>query len=96
MKKLLFITATLFSVFALGQSTDQNYIKNTTYKVPTTVTPNPTDAQKTQNVTYFDGLGRPIQQIAKAQSATAKDGHEPEFGKASLIWRNSRRKQLGL
>ncbi|TDP58619.1 DUF6443 domain-containing protein [Flavobacterium dankookense] len=75
MKKLLFITATLFSFFAYGQlpSSDQNYIKNTTYKVPTTVTPNPTDAQKTQSITYFDGLGRPIQQIAKAQSATAKD-----------------------
>ncbi|WP_165396096.1 DUF6443 domain-containing protein [Flavobacterium sp. J27] len=74
MKKLLYI-AMLIPFLALGQSQDQNYIKNTTYKKPTSqgtvdVT-NPAEAMV--QVSYFDGLGRPIQQIAHKQSNSGKD-----------------------
>ncbi|MFV8354993.1 DUF6443 domain-containing protein [Flavobacterium sp. XS1P32] len=55
-------------------SPDQNYVKITTYKEPSiTSIKNPTIAQAQQNMTYFDGLGRPIQQIAHQQSGTGKD-----------------------
>jgi len=74
MKKLLYIL-TLIPVLVLGQSQDQNYIKTTIRKVPslypTTILQTP-EAASTQ-VTYFDGLGRPIQQIAHKQSTSKKD-----------------------
>ena len=74
MKKLLYI-ATLIPFLALAQSQDQNYIKTTTYKKPTSqgtvdVT-NPAEAMV--QVSYFDGLGRPIQQVAHKQSNSGKD-----------------------
>ena len=49
-----------------GQSADQNYIKTTTYKKEGKQEP-------VHQVTYFDGLGRPIQKVANAQSNTGKD-----------------------
>ena len=49
----------------IGQTTTQNYVKTKTYKQPTTTSiASPTPEQATQTVTYFDGLGRPIQQNA--------------------------------
>jgi len=57
-----------------GASQDQNYIKTTTYKKPSsTVIPNPTISQAGQSITYFDGLGRPIQQVEYQESTTGKD-----------------------
>ena len=51
-----------------------NFIKTTTYKQASSSTiASPTSAQVTQNITYFDGLGRPIQKIANAQSPLGKD-----------------------
>lgn len=59
-------------VFAQTQT--ENYIKTKTYKVATTTSIlSPTITQANQNVTYFDGLGRPIQQIAHRQSGSGKD-----------------------
>jgi RHS repeat-associated protein len=53
---------------------DQNYIITTTYKQPTgTVIAKPEPNKAQVNITYFDGLGRPIQQIANQQSAMGKD-----------------------
>lgn len=73
MKKLLFIISIL-PVLALGQSTDQNYVKSTTYKQPTTTSnSNPDVNVANVQISYFDGLGRPIQQIAHKQSNTGKD-----------------------
>lgn len=73
MKKLLYIISIL-PVLALGQSTDQNYVKTTTYKQATTTSvTNPDINQANVQVSYFDGLGRPIQQIAHKQSNTGKD-----------------------
>ncbi|KRB56420.1 DUF6443 domain-containing protein [Flavobacterium sp. Root186] len=55
-------------------SVDRNYILTKTYKQPfTEVVPLPTLDQATQNITYFDGLGRPVQTNANKQSNTGKD-----------------------
>ncbi len=73
MKKLFYL-AICIPVLALGQSTDQNYVKTTTYKQPTTTSnPNPDVNVANVQVSYFDGLGRPIQQVAHKQSNTGKD-----------------------
>ena len=74
MKKIFYILM-LIPFLALAQSQDQNYIKTTTYKKASTqvtvdVT-NPADAAV--QVSYFDGLGRPIQQIAHKQSSSGYD-----------------------
>ncbi len=57
-----------------GQSADQNYIKTTTYKIATTTSiASPTAAQAAITVSYFDGLGRPSQQVANKQSTSGGD-----------------------
>ena len=57
-----------------AQTNTENYIKTTTYKVPTTASiTNPTAVQAVQQVTYFDGLGRPMQQLANQQSGSGKN-----------------------
>ena len=72
MKKLLLLLA--FPLLVHAQTATQNYIKTTAYKVPTTeIIATPTTAQAAVNVTYYDVLGRPIQQVAWAQSASGKD-----------------------
>jgi len=80
MKKILFTLVLVLPILVLGQSTDQNYVKSTTYKKAFTedgqyidpsgniiVTPNTVDtaseADKIEAITYYDGLGRPKQQI---------------------------------
>jgi hypothetical protein len=64
----------LFPLVVLGQTQSENYIKTTTYKQATAVSiANPADAFATIQVTYFDGLGRPIQQLAHNQSGTGAD-----------------------
>ncbi len=63
MKKLLFL---LIPGFALAQSTNQNFVKTTIYK-------DSTQSSKNIKVTYFDGLGRPIQKVDNAQSNSGKD-----------------------
>lgn len=74
MKNILKLLLVLFPFMVIGQTQSENYIKNVTYKVPTLVAiPAPTASQATQSVTYFDGLGRPIQQIAAQQSASGND-----------------------
>ena len=64
----------LLPMVLIGQTQTENYIKTTTYKVATTTSiTTPTIIQASQNITYFDGLGRPIQQIAHQQSGSGKD-----------------------
>ena len=73
MKKIILVFL-LFPILVKAQSADQNYVKTTTYKQPvTTAITNPAITAANIQVTYFDGLGRPIQQIANQQSATGKD-----------------------
>lgn len=69
--------------FVFAQSANQNYIVTTQYKIPAQFTddiftgsmipPTVSNDDKTVSITYFDGLGRPIQQIAHRQSGTGND-----------------------
>ncbi|WP_316634373.1 DUF6443 domain-containing protein [uncultured Flavobacterium sp.] len=53
---------------------DQNYIITKKYKKPTlTSLLAPAIDEVQTNITYFDGLGRPMQQIANRQSSSSKD-----------------------
>ena len=53
---------------------DKNYIITRMYKQASTSSiDSPTPAQVKVAITYFDGLGRPIQQIVNQQSNTGKD-----------------------
>ncbi len=73
MKKTLYFLV-LFPITAIGQSQGENYIKTTNYKVATeTSIANPTKSEADIQITYFDGLGRPIQQIENQQSSNGKD-----------------------
>ncbi len=63
-KTILFLL--LFPMVLLGQSTNQNYVKTTNYREAGGTNPQ-------SQVTYFDGLGRPIQTIAQQQSGTGTD-----------------------
>lgn len=69
MKNLIYILFFL-PVLAKGQTNAQNYVKTLVYK-DSTPTSNALKAKATVN--YYDGLGRPIQQIANKQSGTGKD-----------------------
>lgn len=74
MRKIYIIAFVLISLNINAQDTDQNYSKKVTYKVPTTTTVNNPDITVANTeVVYYDGLGRPIQQIAHKQSNTGKD-----------------------
>lgn len=74
MNKILY-TLLFIPILALAQSQDQNYVKSTTYKKETSLgavdVTNPANA--VVQVSYFDGLGRPIQQVAHKQAANGKD-----------------------
>ena len=72
MKKITFLLV-LWVANGFSQTPTQNYIKTTSYKVPTTTSiANPAVTQAAQQVTYFDGLGRTIQQVANQQSGSGK------------------------
>jgi len=74
MKKHLLYLLLLIGISAFAQSDHQNWTKTTVYRQATqTPIANPTVAQATQQVSYFDGLGRPVQIISHQQSATGKD-----------------------
>ena len=65
MKKILFLLLIL-PFWAIGQTPTENYVKTTTYNGEAATLPK-------EQITYFDGLGRPIQQVAAGQSATGKN-----------------------
>lgn len=57
-----------------ANNSEFNFVLGKTYKVPTTTSiSSPTIAQAVQNKTFYDGLGRTVQQIAHQQSNTGKD-----------------------
>ena len=76
----------MLSIGAFAQDNSQNWVKTIAYKTDTT-TPivAPTAAQAKVNVTYLDGMGRPIMQIANMQSNSGKDIVQPivydQFGR---------------
>lgn len=73
MKNLLSIIMVMLPILAVGQTLTENYIKSTTYNVETTDGQVTNAADKIDGIVYFDGLGRPIQQVAPRASGQAKD-----------------------
>ena len=65
MKIQYIVIAFLISFVSYGQSTDQNYLQKTTYLEPFTNGQEDTAQpdQKIESISYFDGLGRPLQSI---------------------------------
>jgi RHS repeat-associated protein len=74
MKKIFFFIVIL-PLLTMSQSTDQNYLKSISFKKPTSAGTVDIDnpAQAVVQISYFDGLGRPIQQVAHKQSNSGKD-----------------------
>jgi RHS repeat-associated protein len=73
MKKIIYLLV-LLPILVFSQTQTENYVKTTTYKVNTqTSIASPTVQEASQNITYYDGLGRPMQQIASKQTPTGKD-----------------------
>ncbi|WP_447634998.1 DUF6443 domain-containing protein [Flavobacterium microcysteis] len=69
---LLYIACLLLPI--VSQAQDQNYVRTTAYKVETWDTiQSPTAVQAAVQITYLDGLGRPMQQRAHRQSGTGTD-----------------------
>lgn len=66
MKKIVYLAVALLPVLVLGQSSGKNYVKTTIYTQEL-------GEGKRESITYFDGLGRPIQQIASKQAGTGED-----------------------
>ena len=73
--------------------TDQNYVYTRTYREERTTVPNTrfdADNGYVQSISYFDGLGRPIQQVGIRQTPDASDivthiGYDP-YGRADKEW----------
>jgi len=74
MKNILKFLLVLVPIMAKGQTQSENYIKSVTYKTANTVKiTSPSISQAAQSVTYFDGLGRPVQKTDWQQSKSGKD-----------------------
>lgn len=74
MRKIIILVSILYSLCVNGQDKNQNYTISTTYKQPTSTSVSDPDINVANvQVSYYDGLGRPIQQIAHKQSNTGKD-----------------------
>ena len=73
MKNILFTLLMVLPILVLGQSTDQNYVKSTTYKKAIQATTEALEADKIEQVTYYDGLGRPIQSNAYKAGGNGSD-----------------------
>lgn len=63
MKKLIYIILLVVPMLVFGQTTTENYVKNTTYLQPTQDGTVANKDDKVETVTYYDGLGRPKQQV---------------------------------
>lgn len=76
--RFLLLVAALYSPGLFGQSTDKNFVLERTYKgVKTTVSGNIKEA--TQEVVYFDGLGRPLQNISAQASPLVSNGRSADL-----------------
>ncbi len=63
MKHILALIVFALPFIGIGQTTTENYVKTSAYKVATS-TGNVDVSQKTEQITYYDGLGRPKQSVA--------------------------------
>lgn len=76
--RYLLFTTILYSPVLFGQSTDKNFVLERTYKgARTTVSGNIIDA--TQEVAYFDGLGRRLQNISAQASPSVSTGRSADL-----------------
>jgi len=57
----------------IAQDSNLNYVSTKTYKIATNSSLPHSSGDVSSGVTYYDGLGRPIQQIAHKQSGTGGD-----------------------
>jgi len=90
------IVLLLFPASLLGQTSTENYIKTTDYRVETTTGNNIADGDKVEAVSYADGLGRPVQSINARGGGDREDivsyMEYTDFGvqsKEYLPWANS-------
>lgn len=73
--RLLLLIAVLYGPSLFGQSTEKNFVLERTYKIPlVAVSGNVREA--VQQVSYFDGLGRPLQSV-NAQTSPLLAGSRP-------------------
>lgn len=73
MKRLLYILI-LCSLKSVAQTTTENYVKETIYKVETSNSIiNPSQGDALQTINYLDGFGRPFQNIITKASASNKN-----------------------
>jgi len=76
-KRIIYALLLLFVVAMSAQTTTENYVKTTIYKVQGVTTTNVggvAQSGKNENVIYYDGLGRPIQQVVgRASGITGND-----------------------
>ncbi|TRW23602.1 type IV secretion protein Rhs [Flavobacterium zepuense] len=69
MKNIIYMIF-LLPLLAIGQTDTQNYVLTSTYRDPTTSS---NSSLAKRDITYVDGLGRPIQKISGKGSSTGKD-----------------------
>jgi len=72
MKKLLYILLMIVPVLVIGQTTTENYTKTVSYQSETQ-DGNIAENQKIETISYFDGLGRTIQQISVKAGGQEQD-----------------------
>lgn len=72
MRKLIYFTALLLSNLVLAQTDTENYVQSTSYQVATQ-SGNVQQEEKLETITYYDGLGRPKQSIAKQVGVNQED-----------------------
>ncbi|WP_374174306.1 DUF6443 domain-containing protein [Flavobacterium tructae] len=73
MKKLFYIVIIIIvSPRVVAQTITRNYIKSTIFQVGTTIG-NVSADEKIENINYFDGLGRPLQNIVKQAGGNKQD-----------------------
>jgi len=74
MKRILFLFLTTSLILSgWSQNNDQNWVKSIIYKVPVTQSGNADAGNAHIEINYFDGLGRPIQNIKHAEAANGGD-----------------------
>lgn len=71
-KQLITLALICVSSLMMAQTPTENYVKSTSYQIPTQ-TGVVTDDHKIESVTYYDGLGRPKQSVAQRAGGNGED-----------------------
>lgn len=85
-----------------GQTTTENYVKVTDYRIETQTGSGVSDDDKIESISYYDGLGRPVQSIVARAGGNGEDNvshiEYNEFGQSPrqyLPWANTGSSSLG-